>query len=104
MAGFGSVCVRVSTFVHTKAGIVAPDCPAAWAPTPEHHHHCLAAGLRQEKIRGNNPFLLHVAVQSGQGVKAKVPFPQLLLHHGRDNPHYECRCGTTRDVREPDKG
>ncbi|CAL8403955.1 unnamed protein product [Boreogadus saida] len=31
-----------------------------------------------------------------QGVKAKVPLPQfLLLNHGRDNHHYESRCGST---------
>ena len=54
----------------------------------------LAAGLRRETIPGNNPFLLHVAVQYGlQGVRAIVPFPQLLLNHGRDNPHYESCCG-----------
>ena len=52
----------------------------------------------RETIPGNIPFLLHVAVQSGlQEVKAKVPFPQFLPHHGRGNPHYECRCGSTRD-------
>ena len=41
-----------------------------------------AAVLRQETIPGNNPILLHVAVQSGlQGVKAKVPLPKFLLNH-----------------------
>ena len=36
-----------------------------------------------ESAYGNNPFLLHVAVQSElQGVKAKAPFPQFLLHLG----------------------
>ena len=34
-------------------------------------------------IPGSNPFPLHFAVQSGlQGVKAKVFFPQFLLHLG----------------------
>ena len=43
----------------------------------------------------NNPFLLHVVVQSElQGVKAKVLFPQFLLNHGRDIPHHESRCGS----------
>ena len=42
---------------------------------------------RGETIPGNNSFLFHVVVQSGlQGVKAKIPFPQFLLNHGRDNP------------------
>ena len=36
---------------------------------------------------GNNPFLLHVAFQPGlQRVKAKVIFPQFLLHPGWDTP------------------
>ena len=47
---------------------------------------CLGNG-QWETIQGNNSFLFHVVVQSGlQGVKAKVPFPQFLLLHGRDNP------------------
>jgi hypothetical protein len=37
-----------------------------------------AAGLRRETIAGSYPFLLHVAVQELEGVKAKVPFPQFL--------------------------
>ena len=63
-------------------------------------HRSSAAGLPElssavppggrQTILGNNPVLLHVAVQSGlQGVKAKVNFPRFLLHHGRDNPHHE---------------
>ena len=56
-----------------------------------------------ERQAGQQSLLLHVAVQLGlQGVKAKVHFPQFLLNHGRDNPHYESCCGNTRDVREPD--
>ena len=42
-----------------------------------------------EPTHDNNRFLLHIVVQSGpQRVIAKVPFPQFLLHHGRDNPYY----------------
>ena len=49
-----------------------------------------AEQLLRESAYGNNPFLLHVMFQSWlQRVKAKVNFPQFLLHHGRDNPHYE---------------
>ena len=40
------------------------------------------AGLKQETNEGNNPFRLHLVVHVLQGVKAKVPFPQLLLNHG----------------------
>ncbi|CAL8311624.1 unnamed protein product [Boreogadus saida] len=35
-------------------------------------------------------------------VKAKVPFPQFLLHHGRDNPHYETLMWKYQRVGEPD--
>ena len=39
---------------------------------------------------GNDAFLLHDAVTSGlQRIKAKVPVPQFLRHHGQDKPHYE---------------
>ena len=48
-----------------------------------------SANWREELLResayGNNPFLFLSLFR----VKAKVPFPQFLLHHGRDNPHYE---------------
>ena len=57
-----------------------------------------AAGHRRETIAGNNPFLLHVVVHVLQGVKAKVPFPQFILHHGWDNPHYESPQRTRRSL------
>ena len=75
-------------------GIVSP-LPAVEGP--RHGGGCrgtstaAAAAPRQPppcSVLADNSFLLHVAVQSGlQGVKAKVPFPQFLLLHGRDNPH-----------------
>ena len=33
--------------------------------------------------------LCHGSIFKDFRVKAKVPFPQFLLHHGRDNPHYK---------------
>ena len=52
---------------------------------------------------GNNPFLLHIAFQSWlQRIKAKIPFPQFLLHHGRDNPHYKSLLWKYQRVGEPD--
>ena len=42
------------------------------------------------------------------GIVALSPPPppcrgsQFLLNHGWDTPHYESRCGNTRDLREPD--
>ncbi|CAL8274476.1 unnamed protein product [Boreogadus saida] len=60
-----------------------------------------AAGLRQETIPGNNPFLLHVPAQSGlQHVKSKVPSPQFLLNHGRDNPRVLLAVENSKDKEE----
>ena len=73
----------------TSAASVVVLCNSSWqrviyigsgqrAPTPPGKHWGSgqrAAVLRWETITGNNPFILHVGVQSGlQGVKAKVPF------------------------------
>ena len=56
-----------------------------------------SAGLKLETFAANNPFLLHVVVHVLDGVKAKVPSPQLILNLAWDNPHYESRCRNTRD-------
>ncbi|CAL8314471.1 unnamed protein product [Boreogadus saida] len=41
-----------------------------------------SAGLKRETFAANNPFLLHVVVHVLEGVKAKVPSPQLILNLG----------------------
>ena len=58
---------------NTAEATLPRRCPEAVVP----RHR--AAGLRQERTTGNNPFLLHVAVHVLQGDKGKVPFPQFLL-------------------------
>ena len=66
------------------------DAPLFRPPSRMQTPPAVAEQLLREPAFGNKPFLLHVAFQSGlQRVKAKVPFPQFLLHHGRDNPHHE---------------
>ena len=62
-----------------------------------------SSGGRREFAYDNNPFLIHVSVQSGlQGVKSKVPFPQFLFKHGREPPLqvFTCSGETSENVGE----
>ena len=80
-------CPVAAVVVPRGGGSGAPRrrrwCPAAAAVVPSGGSGSglrqRVAGLRQERIAGNDPFLLHFAVHVGllQGVKAKVPFPQM---------------------------
>ena len=97
-----------------EKGIVAHDCcpglspagaPLPWATGSVQQ----AAGLRRETTPGNGQRSAGSGAPAdnpGQQSQTTIPFssmsPQFLLNHGRDNPHYESRCGNTRDLREPD--
>ena len=78
-------CCRLRTLGTSTTGIVVGVVSAM--VKNELRERSFGFDSMWETIPGTNPFLLHVTVQSGhQRVKAKVPFPQLLLNHGRDNP------------------
>ena len=71
-------CIGFSVVSGSSTSILRTDWTATWRikgllPVIVSHR---SPAAQWEKIPGNNPFLLHVTVQSGlQGVKAKVPFP-----------------------------